>query len=846
MEYVLRTGPVKKDRYTIGFLDDNQNNDFHIQIMSGIVQAAKELDIDIIRFSYYSSHIAYKFSHQVNMALDHIQQYDLDGLMFLGWTKAGAMFNSDFRRRFASLPLFSIGSVFDDIPSVYFAGEDFIRKITEHLIKDHGFKKIAFIEHSRPDKRKDAYISAMKRFNLYDPTLYVSAEELEGLSLMDRNLRAVEILLDERKLEIEAIITLKSEETRYLIDELNRREIKVPDDIAVTGYEDDDIARFSSPGITTVCYPWKELGYYACRNIISLLKNGHIPLVTSLNEYGKTIYRKSCGCMSLVFADQNEISEQRDLLNISRSEVDRIISSLNQKFKSMDVTFEGLVESFLKAYKNEDKRIFLSCLSGFLERVERNKNIEDIVFAIRNEFYPYISNDVKVSLYAGDLFLQAQTIMNRNVFAVHEIRKIETRKTEDSFRRLRELLFTEFRMDNLIDSLEKVLPELEISDCHIFVLSPVFGNETEKEHLYDESIQVFNYTSCKRAETPEKAGKLKEMIADILNTKGENIYLSYLLHVTDEVLGFVLFKPGPMDEIMYQELTVQISTAVRGIQLMNRLNITYKKLVEHAHREGMADIAANTLHNIGNILNSAIVSVNVMEEISKNQISNDMELASSIMRENLDNIISYICADPKGKMLLNFYLKLGIQANKSSQQMLYNLDRLQDRLCAINDEISAQQNYAGIDNKLDEVSIEIIVEDALKLNKASLDYYGITIIRKYDSKFKSHVHRARLFYVITNIISNAEDAMPENCSDKRLIVQTYEDNEGRYLRISDTGVGISRENISLIFNRGFTTKPGKTGFGLYSCEAYMKGMGGSIRAESDGEGKGASFIIKFG
>ena len=65
MEYYLKSGPVKKDRYTIGFLDDNQDNEFHNQIMAGIAEAAQESDVDIIRFSYYSSHIAYKFSHQI-------------------------------------------------------------------------------------------------------------------------------------------------------------------------------------------------------------------------------------------------------------------------------------------------------------------------------------------------------------------------------------------------------------------------------------------------------------------------------------------------------------------------------------------------------------------------------------------------------------------------------------------------------------------------------------------------------------------------------------------------------------------------------------------------------------
>ena len=64
MIYYLKSGPVHKDRYTFGFLDENRENDYHNQILNGISSAARELGIDIIRFGYYSSHIAYKFSHQ--------------------------------------------------------------------------------------------------------------------------------------------------------------------------------------------------------------------------------------------------------------------------------------------------------------------------------------------------------------------------------------------------------------------------------------------------------------------------------------------------------------------------------------------------------------------------------------------------------------------------------------------------------------------------------------------------------------------------------------------------------------------------------------------------------------
>ena len=157
MEYLLNSGPVIKNKYRIGFLDDNVDNDFHNQVLAGIAEAANELDVEVIRFSYYYSRLAGKFPNQVGITLDHILQYDLDGLMFLGWATAGAMYNhDDFLRRFGSIPILSIGTVYEDIPCVYFVGEEFIRKIVLHLIEKHHISRIAFIDHYRTEKRKKA------------------------------------------------------------------------------------------------------------------------------------------------------------------------------------------------------------------------------------------------------------------------------------------------------------------------------------------------------------------------------------------------------------------------------------------------------------------------------------------------------------------------------------------------------------------------------------------------------------------------------------------------------------------------------------------------------------------
>lgn len=69
----------------------------------------------------------------------------------------------------------------------------------------------------------------------------------------------------------------------------------------------------------------------------------------------------------------------------------------------------------------------------------------------------------------------------------------------------------------------------------------------------------------------------------------------------------------------------------------------------------------------------------------------------------------------------------------------------------------------------------------------------------------------------------------------------------RRVRISviDNGVGIPPENLTRIFAHGFTIRKNGHGFGLHSGAIAAKELGGSLSAESDGAGKGATFILEL-
>jgi DNA-binding LacI/PurR family transcriptional regulator/signal transduction histidine kinase len=848
MDYLLKSGPVKKERYRIGFLDDNRNNDFHIQIMMGIIEAAKEIDVDVIRFGYYSSHIAYKFTHQVAMVLDNIEQYSLDGLLFLGWTKAGAMYNyNDFISRFDSIPLMSIGTEFDDIPCVFFSGDTYIRDITRHLIEKHKLTRIAFIDHNRPDARADAYRNVMKQYGFYDPRYYIRSADLDGYDTEGRNRRALELLLDDRKLEVQAIISLNLIETGYLLNALEERDIKVPGDIAVTSYEDGEAAKYLSPGLTTVYFPWRELGYNGCKSIAQLLKTGKIPMSSRLNS--TIVFRESCGCLpeevERVPAGEVRLASC-DLAEMGESELASITHLLEQSQGNSGMDLSRLVSAFVASCCGREENRFLFELGSQLRRCCDPKNLGYFLPDLRKLFYPYLLREADMLQWAGDLFHQSQVYISESLVSGEGLDMVEANRMDRMLQEVSQTLLVNFSLDNIGASMETGLPKLGIPGCFIFVSDSIFRDAEDEGNLFENGVLAFRYQNGKRERTTGIAASVKGQLSEILDEYRMNISFAYLLHVTDEVMGFVLFEPGPLDESIYQILSTNISTVLRGLVLANRLNRTYNELVEHARREGMADIAADILHNIGNILNSISVSMHLLEEGAKSTVLDDLIRACELLEGNMDRLEEFICTDGRGKKLMTFFLKMGAAAKRLQTQLKYNVERLQSKAGAINETIAAQQNYAGIDTKLEEISVENVLEDALKINQATFEKVGIRIERKYASGFRVRANRAKLFFVIVNIIANAKDAMLETAGpDKILTLSVFTDDSGKYLRIDDTGTGLKEDLLDRIFDYGFTTKIDKSGYGLYNCAAYMTEMGGSVRAESGGPGKGASFILRF-
>ena len=65
------------------------------------------------------------------------------------------------------------------------------------------------------------------------------------------------------------------------------------------------------------------------------------------------------------------------------------------------------------------------------------------------------------------------------------------------------------------------------------------------------------------------------------------------------------------------------------------------------------------------------------------------------------------------------------------------------------------------------------------------------------------------------------------------------------IKVCDNGIGIAKENLTRIFEHGFTTKKKGHGYGLHSTALSANELDGSINVHSDGPGHGAEFTVRF-
>lgn len=182
------------------------------------------------------------------------------------------------------------------IPYVTFNNIEAARKLVDHLIEFHGLSRIAYLRgpegHEDSLQREQGYRDSLESHGLvYDSTIIGAG----GFNYKDAYQMTCKWLKENKK--IDAIFAGADDSAAGCIQAIQEYNLRVPEDIAVVGFDDIELSYNITPPLTTIHADFTEAGKQATKALIKLVQNRKTRFQIILPTQLKI--RRSCGCNTI-------------------------------------------------------------------------------------------------------------------------------------------------------------------------------------------------------------------------------------------------------------------------------------------------------------------------------------------------------------------------------------------------------------------------------------------------------------------------------------------------------------------------------------------------------------------
>ena len=310
---------------------------------------------------------------------------------------------------------------------------------------------------------------------------------------------------------------------------------------------------------------------------------------------------------------------------------------------------------------------------------------------------------------------------------------------------------------------------------------------------------------------------------------------------------------GSRAQIMNQNVELEHTNQSLVVEIAERKKaesereVLHRRLQDASRQIGMAEVAASVLHNVGNVLNSVNVSVGMIHKTLERTPVGKFGRIGQMVQDHANDLSAYLAQDEKGKQIPSYIIKLAEQVNTNFTGINKELDALDSNIEHIRRIITAQQGLAKPQVLLEPIQLTDVIEQALAINRDSLEKGGIAVVREFAELPATMCDRHQVLQIMVNLINNGihvMKAMPGR-SHRLTVTIGYHpaSRERAQIQVRDTGIGVKPENFKRLFTQGFTTREGGQGLGLHSSFLAAKLLGGTLSAASEGEGQGATFTL---
>ncbi|HSP78905.1 MAG TPA: GAF domain-containing protein, partial [Myxococcaceae bacterium] len=197
------------------------------------------------------------------------------------------------------------------------------------------------------------------------------------------------------------------------------------------------------------------------------------------------------------------------------------------------------------------------------------------------------------------------------------------------------------------------------------------------------------------------------------------------------------------------------------------LRQTQVQLVETARSAGMAEVATNVLHNVGNVLTSAIINVQVMTQTVGTSRLGRLRQVSTMLEQHRQELADFLTCDPRGTQLPDYLSSLTEELLREQAGLQEGLEAVAKNIEHIRAIVQVQQTYARNTLITEECDLAVLVQDALSIQMPALKRHGIHVARELAVLPRIQMDKHKVLQILINLISNAKNAMATLPEDQR-------------------------------------------------------------------------------
>ncbi|MDF3065758.1 MAG: hypothetical protein K0R38_1359 [Polyangiaceae bacterium] len=574
-------------RRRIGVLLDALYNEYASLLVTAFEFEARARELDLYCFAGGALHSLAGHELSRNRCYDLVSTRSLDAIAVLSLTASSEVIES-FLARYPGLPKVTVGHVVPGVPVVAADNAAGMREAVVHLISAHGRRRLVFLRgpttNQEAQTRFQAYRDALLDFGLsYDPALV-----LQGEFGADAGRRAMRDFLD-RRVDFDAVVGANDFSTLGALEVLRERDINVPHQVAVIGFDDADEARGATPTLSTVRQPYFELATHAL-DTLALMMDGKPP-PERLVLGSRLVRRRSCGCLSDGAPSDappslSTVSEPfRDAFERLRPQLAReLVASARRARANAESGFEhGLLDGLGEALDHVSDRRLIDRLDQVLSRtIESGGDVvawQTTLSELRRKLLPAVRGDAKRWMRMEDVWQRLRVLIADAVDREQRALRTEAERSASILTDTSESLITSFDVESLPRALADRLPALGIRSCFV-ALYDGFGTPPAKSRL------IVAYDRSRLLDLPP-GGLLFDTLElappGLLDARRHAMVVEPLFFENAQ-LGFALLELGPRRRVVYELLRELVSAALHGAELMRRVQVEAAAR-EHAEKQ---------------------------------------------------------------------------------------------------------------------------------------------------------------------------------------------------------------------------------------------------------------------